>query len=231
MNKASRILGWAFLFQFVTSFGGGVFLNPQLFASNDITATLTNIANNTGLMRVSILVDTLTALGIIFLGAMLYTYLRKLNEKMALAGFGFYILEAVLLGASKLDSFSLLRISQEWAAGGNPAYLLTSGKIAFESMNFVGSGLAMLAFSAGGILFYHLLDKSRIVPRWLALWGLITTIFPCLTGTLLNLFGYDLPIWVYLPYIPFEGVIAIWILVKGANESPVIKQQLAYAVQ
>jgi len=105
-------------------------------------------------------------------------------------------------------------MSQEYVNTGDPAYLQTMGNLAFESMNFVGSTLMMLAFCLGAILFYYLLDKARIVPRWLSLWGLIT-VFPCLIGTLFAIFGYKLPFAIYLPYVPFEFVIGVWILVKG----------------
>ena len=75
----------------------------------------------------------------------------------------------------------------------------------------------MLAFCAGAIIFYSLLDRSRVVPRWLSLWGLIA-VFPCLVGTLAAIFGFQLPFAIYLPYVPFEFVIGIWILVKGVQE-------------
>jgi hypothetical protein len=81
-------------------------------------------------------------------------------------------------------------------------------------MDFVGNTLHMLAFCLGGILFYYLLYKSRVVPVALSLWGLIAT-FPMLIGTLTQIFGYTIPFYFYLPYVPFELVIAIWILVKG----------------
>ncbi len=86
-------------------------------------------------------------------------------------------------------------------------------------MDFVGSTLHMLAFCLGGILFYLLLDRSRIVPRAISLWGLIA-IFPCLIGTLLTLFNLPAPILLYLPYVPFELFIGIWIWIKGIQESP-----------
>lgn len=95
----------------------------------------------------------------------------------------------------------------------------TIGNLAFESTKFEYQ-LAMLAFCFGGILFYYLLDKSRIVPRVLSLWGLIT-VFPVLIATLFTIFGYEVPFFVYLPYAPFEFVIAVWILVKGVkNQEP-----------
>lgn len=36
-------------------------------------------------------------------------------------------------------------------------------------MDFVGETLHMVAFSLGAILFYFLLDRSRLIPRPLSL--------------------------------------------------------------
>ena len=212
-NNTSRILGVAFLLQAVTSLISGLILKLVLTVPGDISETMIKIANNTWLMRVNIFGETITAVGIIFLGAILFITLRKQNEKIALVALGLYILEAALLAASGIEAFSLLRISQEYVTVGHPAYLQTIGNLAFESTKFEYQ-LAMLAFCFGGILFYYLLDKSRIVPRVLSLWGLIT-VFPVLIATLLTIFGYEVPFFVYFPYVPFEFVIGVWILVKG----------------
>lgn len=217
VNKTSRVLGAAFLLQAVTSLTSGLILKLALTVPGNISETMIKIANNAWLMRVNILGEMITAAGIIFLGAILFITLRKQNEKIALVALGFYILEATLLGASRIFAFSLLRISQEYVATGHPAYLQTIGNLAFESMNFTYSALLMLAFCLGGILFYYLLDKAKIVPRFLSLWGLIT-IFPMLIGTLFAIFGHEVPFFLYVPYIPFEFVIGVWILVKGIPE-------------
>jgi hypothetical protein len=225
VNKTSRILGVAFLLQFVTSFSNGVFLQPALIVPDDIHETMLKIANNPSLMRASILLDVLTALGIIFLGAMLFVSLRHQNEKMALTGLGFYILEAALLAASRSEAFSLLRISQEYVSAGQPAYLQTMADLALESMDFVGSTLHMLAFCLGAILFYYLLDRSGLVPRVLSLWGLVT-VLPLLIATLFGIFDYQVPFVVALPYVPFEFVIGVWILVRGIKDAPGVRPAL-----
>jgi hypothetical protein len=163
------------------------------------------------------LLDMFTALGVAFLGVVLYLTLRKQNEKMALTAMTFYILEGALLAASKLSAFSLLRFSQEYVAAGQPADLRLMGQVTYEAMDYVGDTLHMLAFCPGGILFYFLLYKSGVVPRAMSLWGLIAT-FPMLIGTITQIFGYTIPFIFYVPYVPFELVIAIWILVKGIPE-------------
>ena len=117
-----------------------------------------------------------------------------------------------------MATFSLLRISQAYVSAGQPEYLLTIGDLAIESMEFVGGWLHMLAFCLGAILFYYLLDKSRLVPRGLSLWGLIT-IVPVLIGTVTAIFGYEIPFLFFLPYFPFEFVIGMWILVKRLPET------------
>lgn len=214
IEKTGRILGFAFLLQFITSFSSGVFLKSAWFTPEDMSTTMLNIAANPGLMRANILLDMLTALGVTFLGAMLFLTLRQQNEKVALTAWGFYLLEVALLAVSRIDAFSLLRFSQEYAVAGQPADLLLMGQVAYDAMEFVGGTLHMLAFCLGAILFYFLLDKARFVPRWMSLWGLITT-FPMLIGTIAQIFGYTIPFIFYLPYVPFELVIGFWILVKG----------------
>jgi hypothetical protein len=200
----------------------GPILRPALIVSEDIGETMINIADNDLLMRANLLIDMLTALGIVFLGAMLFAAVRKHNEKMALVALGFYILEAGLLATSKLATFSLLRASQEYVAAGYPEYLETLGSLALESMDFVGSTLHMLAFCIGGMLFYYLLYRSRVVPRGLSLWGLVSAI-PLLVGTLAATFGYELPFIIYVPYVPFELVAGIWVLVKGIRENGAVQ--------
>lgn len=217
ITKTSRVLGFAFLLQFITSFSSGVFLKTAWFVEGNIKETMLKVGANPMLFRTNILLDMLTALGVAFLGAILYLTLRKQNEKIALTALGFYWLEVALLAVSRMDAFSLLHFSQEYVASGQPAELLLFGRVAYESMDFVGNTLHMLAFCPGGILFYYLLYKSGVVPRWMSLWGLVT-VFPMLVGTFTQMFGYTIPFVFYLPYVPFEFVIGLWILVKGVPE-------------
>jgi hypothetical protein len=216
-KKTSRVLGAAFLLQAATSLISGLILKQLLTVPGNISETMIKIANNAWLMRANILGETITAAGIVFLGAILFITLRKQNEKTALVALGFYILEAALLAASRMQGFSLLRISQEYVTRGQPAYLQTLGNLAFESMKD-GYTLLMLPCCLGLIAFYSLLYKSGIIPRVLSLWGLIAT-FPMLVGTLTQIFGYTIPFAFYLPYVPFEFFVGVWILIKGVPET------------
>ena len=79
----------------------------------------------------------------------------------------------------------------------------------------------MLFFCLGAILWYTLLLRSRIVPRALALWGLLAVLL-VLVGTLILVWDRSLSpsIALYVPYVPFELVVGVWLLVRGAPRSP-----------
>jgi len=216
-QKTTRGLGIAFLLQGITSLVSGAALSGSLIVDGDIVATMTRIANQPALMRTNILLDVITAMGIVFLGVMLFLTLRKHGETMALVAMGLYILEAALLAVSRMGSIALLHISQESVTAGHPAHLQMLAKLALESAHFVGSTLHMLVFCVGAILFYILLTKSTVIPRAMSLWGLVT-VFPMLVGTLLLMFGAEAPIFLYVAYVPFEFVVGVWILIKGVNQ-------------
>jgi hypothetical protein len=203
--RANRILGVAFLLQFATSFASSVLLRRAWYVPEEMGATLTRITQ-----------AAMWFLGVIFLGAMLYVTLESRNRKVALTALGFYVLEAAMLATSRAGAFALLRISEAYA-GTQAAALATTGQMVYDTMEFLGGTLHMLAFCMGAILFYTLLVRARIVPRALALWGLIAVI-PCLLATVLAIFGYEVPFWVYLPYVPFELAIGLWIVFAGVRE-------------
>jgi hypothetical protein len=121
-NKPSRVLGVAFLIQAISSLTSGlIWSNRGLVVPGDVNESLISIGNTPWLIRTYILGEMITAVGVIFLGAVLFVTLRKQNEQLALAALGFYILEGALLAASKIATFVLLPISQEYVAAGHSA--------------------------------------------------------------------------------------------------------------
>ncbi len=74
----------------------------------------------------------------------------------------------------------------------------------------------MIPFGIGAVLFYTLLLKAAILPKWLALWGIVTVplILVCVP---LMAFGIDVPFALMVPYVPFEFVAGIVIMIKYRN--------------
>jgi hypothetical protein len=219
-KNTPRLLGAAFLLQAVAPAVSGLFLAPvdmlEPSVPGSISDTMTIIADNVLRMRASIVGEMITAIGLVLLGSLLYVTLKKQNMKMALVALGLYLMEAILLAVREVLAFSLLRISQESVIAGHPAYLQTLGNLFFESQSFAYS-LLMVSFALGATLFYYLFFKSRYIPRVLSLFGLIAAPLAFI-GTLFELFGYDVPLFVFLPNLPFEIGTGLWLMIKGIRD-------------
>jgi hypothetical protein len=213
-QPASRILGFAFLLQFFTSLAGQLIFKVGLVVPGDTAATLLRIAARPWLLRVNIFDEMVTTAGIIWLGVLLYAALRTYGRVAALTAFALYFLEAVLGAVSRLAAFPLLALGSQFAAAPS-AFLLAEADRALASVNF-GYTLLLLVFCPGAMLFYWLLFKSRLVPRALSLWGLITVV-PMFFAIILSILGINVSFYLAVPYIPFEFVIGLWILVKGVR--------------
>jgi hypothetical protein len=217
--KTTRLLGFAFLLQFVISLAAYVtqlLLEKNVIVAGDMGQSLVNMAGNDWLLKANILGEMLTTLTIIFLGSLLFDMLKKQHERLALTGLGFYILGAAILAGSRFATFSLLSISSEYVEAGQPVHLLIAGTQAWNAMNF-GTSLLMLPFTAGAGIFFLLFYRSRIIPRFLALWGLAFMLI-MLIASPLTLFGYELPVILYLLYAPVDPIVGTWLLVKKPND-------------
>jgi hypothetical protein len=82
--------------------------------------------------------------------------------------------------------------------------------------------IAIYAFCFSGIVWYTLLHRFRIVPRWLTGFG-FAGVAILLAGSLIDLFGADLDMLVYgAPMGATELLIGVWLLAwKSPGERPV----------
>ncbi len=215
-KNTPRLLGAAFLLQAIASAVAGLILLRPLIVSGNIINTMTNMSNNALQVRAGIVVELITVIALVTLSVLLFIILKKQNMKIALVALGLRIVEVALLAVSRISTFDLLSTSQASVTEGHPVYLQTLGNLAFESQEFAYS-LNMVFFTLGGTLFYYLLFKSGYIPRALAIFGLIAAPLAFI-GTLGELFGIGVPLVVFLPNLPFELTIGVWLLVKGIRD-------------
>ncbi len=87
-----------------------------------------------------------------------------------------------------------------------------------------------LAFIFGGFIFYTVLYQSRLIPRWMAAWGLIAVVM-LLGGALLGSFievTMVVELVFVLPIAVQEMVMAFWLIVKGWNPDafePIVRER------
>jgi hypothetical protein len=213
----ARWLGAAFLAQFITSFAAGALSSP--IQSGNIAAVMVSITSNVVQIRVAIVLYLATCVGIIVMTSLLYVILRGLSRTVALVALVLWLAEVMLIAVSVLGLYALLPISADFVKAGAPptSYYETLG-VVFLGLEQHAGDLSMLFFSLGAFLWYELFLQSRLVPRALSVWGLLAMLL-VLAGTLLMVWDRSLNVSfaLYIPYVPFELVIGLWLLVRGAR--------------
>ena len=162
----------------------------------------------------------------------LYPVLKKFNAGLALGAVGFRISEGVLHFVSVCGLLSLITLSQQFVKAGAPdsSYFQTLGVLIYEGHRWVGNVAGLLAFSIGALLYYIIFYRTKLVPRWISVWGLvaaITSIVSCVLATvgLIPVMGTEKLI-LTVPMLPQEMVLAVWLIVKGFNPSVIASKSL-----
>ncbi|NCF67575.1 MAG: DUF4386 family protein [Chloroflexi bacterium] len=218
-KNTARLLGLMFIIVAVLAFLSGVPLSQLNYSMtgppNNISETMIAFSDNSTMVQMSIIGFLIEAVAIVLLTVLLYLSLKKQNRIIALWAFGLWIIEAVFVTIRQISAFSLLYTGQEYVKAGTPdsSYFQTLGSLFYELMHFT-LDVQMVFYCVGGFLFYFLFFRSKYIPRVLALWGLIAVSLGFI-GELFALFGYDVPLYVFLPILPFELAIGVWLMVKG----------------
>ena len=215
-HRLPRYVGAAFLVQFVTSLTAGLLSASVL--TDGMPGVLTRIAEDPARIRVVVVLELVTSLAIFMLAALLYLMLRDTGPAVALAGLVLWCAEALLLALSMLGVWALLYRSVASAGVGVGSISSADtavGTFAFGLYEHTGD-LDMIFFAVGALLWYSLLLRSGVVPRWLAVWGL-ASVSLVLVATLMLVWDRSLQpsVVLYAAYVPFELVVGLWLLIRG----------------
>ena len=211
-----KLLGAAQLVVFVASMASERLLT-SVVGSGSIASILVNVSKNLTRMRISNLVALLNSLAIVVLAVMFYAVFYRQYRIVALVALICFVAEAITLAVSKIGAYGLLPLSQEFVEAGapEPSYLQTVGNFLYYGLDRLGYDIHMLFFCLGGILWYYLLHVSRLVPRPLAIWGLVAICLLTIPTVLVLYTRRSSPLMVLgLPYAPFELVLGLWLLIR-----------------
>lgn len=155
----------------------------------------------------------------------LYPILRKHMESLALGFLSFRIVAAVLNIIGFICLLLLLSLSQQYVKAGTQdlLYFQTLGDLLRTGRDFVNHVAMIFATSVGGLMFYLLLFKTKLIPRWLSLWGFTGTLFTIFASLLIMFHTIDIitPVYIILnlPLILLEIVLAIWFITRGFDSN------------
>ncbi len=187
------------------------------------TDYLTGVANHPHRLAAAALLYLIAAGTSVGITIALYPLLKKINAALALGSVVFRTIEAVFYTAAVVSLLSILPLGQHLATAPTdsraPIHAIADSLLSMRDHSTLAG---VFAFCVGGLMYYTLFYRSRLVPRWLSGWGMAGALL-MMTACLLALFsnspvtGYALLI---LPILVQELVLAVWLLGKGFSPSP-----------
>ncbi len=231
MNTNRKNARWAGVFYIIatvapisTIFFVG-FLGGEVAGGEPIPDYLVNVSANEAQVVIGMLIELVWALAVVGIVVMLFPILRKHNEASALGFSALRFIEAISTIVGSITVLTLLTLSQEFVKAGVPdaTHFQTTGDLLLAARDWaflIGSGLV---WSLSAVILNYLLYQSKLIPRWLSVWGLFGAILS-FVAYLPEFFGIDSIEILWLPIGVQEMVFAVWLIVKGFNSSAVASE-------
>ena len=179
-------------------------------------------ANETQLVAGALCVLTMS-LALAMIPVMMFPILRRHNEALAL---GYVVfrggLEAVVYLAIAAGWLLLVPLSQIHAGVSDASNFQALATLLLDAKEL--GFILTIIFCSGALIFYYLLYRTMLVPRWLSGWGLIAAAPYVAAGGFLAMFGILEPLSpiyavMQAPLALQEMVLAVWLIAKGFSSS------------
>jgi hypothetical protein len=216
-RKTAIIVGVLFIIGTVAGILSVVFTGHIL----DDPDFLIKFSANENQVIIGALFVLIMAVALAMVPVMMFPIFKKHDEALALGYVVFRgALETVTYIAGAIIMLLILTLSQEYVQTGasDASYFQALGALLLEAGDWIDY-IGTIVFSLGALIFYYLLYQSKLIPRWLSVWGLIGTILVLAVG-LLGMFGLVLEI-LWAPLAVQEMVLAVWLIIKGFNPSAI----------
>lgn len=228
-RRTAKIAGWWMVITFVTSFPALFLYEPLLKHTNYIFGH----GARTG-VALSATLEVFLAISGIATAVVLYPVIKRQSQSISLGYVASRTLEStvIVIGIVSVMSVVTLRHDVGGADAANPAALVLVERalVAIHDWTFL-LGPRFCAGFGNGILLGYLMYKSGLVPRGMAMLGLIggPLIFASGIAILFGAFenGSPAATFLALPEIAWEASFGIYLIVKGFKPSPILADRPA----
>jgi hypothetical protein len=217
----ARVTGILFVITFATSIPPVLFLYGPLL--NDPRYILSGGAADTS-VSLGAFLELILIIANIGTAVVLWPVLKRVNEILALGFVTARVMESVFIAVGILSLLTVVTLRLEATAGADAASLLTVGEslVALHGWTFL-LGPGFVVGVGNGLILGYLMYTSRLVPRGMAVLGLIggPVLIARFVGILFGVFepGSVLGGLMVVPEFLWELALGIWLTVRGFNPS------------
>lgn len=219
-NKSARKVGAFFLISNVVFLVGAFLLVEPILGDPDY---LTLVSTKRTEVVLGTLLEMANGVAYIGIAVLMYPILKQRFESLALWYVCFRIIEFIMQTLSDLGPLALLNVSEAFVnAGAAESSALQSVGALIVAERAWAFQMVTLSLVLGALVFYYMLYQTKLVPRFLSIWGLIAATAVIATA-LLDMFGIDPGSLEFLGVLMLlnELFLGVWLIVKGFNSTAI----------
>jgi uncharacterized protein DUF4386 len=227
MRKTALVAGVLFVITFVAAIGGALAYGPVLSDPRYVVGAGADTRVFLGAFLELILIIANIGTAVV-----LFPVLKRQNEGLALGYVTARLVECTFIVIGILSLLSIVTLRQAAAAGVDARSLVAVGAslVAIHDWTFL-LGPGFVVGIGNGLLLGYLMYRSGLVPRRLALLGLVGGPLIIASGTaiLFGLFEAG-SVWQGIATIPeflWEASLGLWLTFKGFSASPITSGAIA----
>lgn len=158
-----------------------------------------------------------------------YPVIRRYSQTMALWFLALCVVSLVMEAIHNTTVLGMLSLSQRYIeAGATDAGPFVAVSAVVRSIRYWAHYTQLLFIGGWILMFYCILFRYALVPRGLAVLGLMGIILQSTGVTFSGFLGYPMIPWMAYPLAPIQLAVAIWLMAKGLDERhrpPIADQQ------
>jgi hypothetical protein len=214
-KTTARVVGIVYLAGFVVGLTGNGLIQSIL----GVPDHLSMVSANSMALTIGAILWLMAVVGDAAHGVLMFPILKQHSERMAYGYLAARIVDAVFIAIMVLFILLQIPLGTEYlkAAATDTSYFQTLSTISIQASQYAYQ-MGMSALGISGLILNYTLYKTKLVPRFLAVWGLVgyAIIF---FGMLSETMGSGLGLVSSIPGGLWEVFTGVWLIVKGFNSS------------
>jgi hypothetical protein len=183
----------------------------------DASDPLAEVIGSDAQVRVGAFFELVMAVAVAAIALAMYPVLREHDETLALGYVVARGIEGAFIILPAITMLSLSTLGQGLVGSAGPAdpSVIAAGEVVFAIGDWAGYAAVAIVFCLGALMFYTALYRARLVPRWLAGWGLLAAVIYLPAAAIAIAGRDDVATITNLPLALNEVVLALWLIVRG----------------
>ena len=220
-RRTAALAGWLFVATFVTSIAAQfVLYSPILDKPTYIIGAGSGAYNSVAL---GALLEVLLIVANVGSAVVLFPILKRQNEPLALGYVTARLIESTFIAIGIVSLLAMVTVRDDGARGATAA--LGKALLAIHDWTFL-LGPGFIVGIGNGLILGYLMYRSGLVPRRMAMFGLIGGPLICLSGILVLFDVIDAGSVVQgiatIPEFIWEISLGIYLIVKGFKPCPIL---------